>query len=537
MEDGQQAPAVLGGERVANAIPMATFTIKPPEAFDFAKPHEWEKWIRRLASNLNSSTEENQMNTLVYCMGDEADDVLRGLELTNEQRQQYSAVKKGFDDYFIPKKNVIYERAKFNKRVQQPSETVDVFLTSLYALAESCEYCQLHDELLRDRLVVGLKDSKLSERMQLDRELTLTKAITMARQSEEVKRQQTDLRGELNTASKVSVDALNKNRGKLPYAKQFKPKGQTQGNPKFNKMAPSATELKTCHKCGKSPPHPAVQCPAKSAECHICHKRGHYGRTCRLANTVNEVAEDMDGLFLGVVSSGDEPWMADIDLKGSKVTFKIDTGADVTAIPEQVYKTLQRGDEKPDRALKQLYGPGGANLTVLGSATETLTYKERSITEKIYIVKDLHMGLLSRPASVRLKLVARVDTIDQETTEREKRWAGAKCFNSRHRARDLGKLSPGDNVWISDAAEQGKVTSVHSSPRSYLVMGPQGTLRRNRCHLIPMPESGSDCEQQPEQPPEADSGVETPPPATESVNTPDIRRSGREIKKPDRLNL
>ncbi|XP_062399854.1 uncharacterized protein K02A2.6-like [Sardina pilchardus] len=126
-----------------------------------------------------------------------------------------------------------------------------------------------------------------------------------------------------------------------------------------------------------------------------------------------------------------------------------------------------------------------------------------------------------------------------QQTEREKRWAGATCFNSRHRARDLGKLSPGDNVWISDAAEQGKVTSVHSSPRSYHVMGPQGTLRRNRCHLIPMPESGSECEQQPDQPPGADSGVETPQPATESVNAPDIMRSrsGREIKKPDRLNL
>uniref|UniRef100_A0A3Q2U3D0 Integrase catalytic domain-containing protein n=1 Tax=Fundulus heteroclitus TaxID=8078 RepID=A0A3Q2U3D0_FUNHE len=124
-------------------------------------------------------------------------------------------------------------------------------------------------------------------------------------------------------------------------------------------------------------------------------------------------------------------------------------------------------------------------------------------------------------------------------TERKKRWADAKCFNSRNRARDLGKLSPGDNVWIADAAEQGKVSSVHSSPRSYLVMGPQGTLRRNRCHLIPMPESGSECEQQQEQPPEADSGVENPPPATESVNAPDIMRlrSGREIKKPDRLNL
>lgn len=84
-------------------------------------------------------------------MGDEADDVLRGLDLISEQGQQYEAVKKGFDTYFVPKKNVIYERAKFNKRVQQPTETVDSFITALYALAENCGYGQLHDELLRDR--------------------------------------------------------------------------------------------------------------------------------------------------------------------------------------------------------------------------------------------------------------------------------------------------------------------------------------------------------------------------------------------------
>lgn len=49
---------------------------------------------------------------------------------------------------------------------------------------------------------------------------------------------------------------------------------------------------------------------------------------------MNEVAENMDGLFLGEVASGEEPWMADINIRGSKVTFKIDTGADVTAIPD-----------------------------------------------------------------------------------------------------------------------------------------------------------------------------------------------------------
>lgn len=82
-----------GGQQLtAAAGPCATFNIQPPESFDFSKPQEWDKWIRkferfRLASNLNASSEENQVNTLIYCMGDEADDILRGL--TNGCRQRH----------------------------------------------------------------------------------------------------------------------------------------------------------------------------------------------------------------------------------------------------------------------------------------------------------------------------------------------------------------------------------------------------------------------------------------------------------------
>eukprot|EP00064_Thunnus_orientalis_P001819 superscaffoldBa00000125_g1822 len=62
--------------------------------------------------------------------------------------------------------------------------------------------------------------------------------------------------------------------------------------------------------------------------------------------------------------------MADIDVRGSKVTFKIDTGASVTAVPMQVFKRVIHGDGKLDKAQKPLYGPSGAKLTVLGSVTE-----------------------------------------------------------------------------------------------------------------------------------------------------------------------
>lgn len=55
-------------------------------------------------------------------------------------------------------------------------ELVDSFVIALYVLAEHCSYGVLHDELIKDRLVVGLSDAQLSERMQLDRDLTLEKA-------------------------------------------------------------------------------------------------------------------------------------------------------------------------------------------------------------------------------------------------------------------------------------------------------------------------------------------------------------------------
>lgn len=338
--------------------------------------------------------------------------MLRGLDLSDVQRQQYDAVKNAFDRHFVPRKNVIYECAKFNKRVQQLAEPVDSFIKDLYALTENCEYGALHYELLRDRLVAGLRDSSLSERMQLNKDLTLTKAITMARQSEEIKRQQTDLRCESNV-SKTAIDAV--------HTRQFKPnkfKNKEQKQLKFQKPRHAKQDNKTCYKCGKAPANTAAQCPAKNAECHNCGRRGQYSKACKSKSAVNEVAESADGLFLGELDQGEDPWPADIDVRDTNVRFKLDSGAAVTAISEQTYKNLKQTNEHLDKAEKPLFGPGGNALNVLGSTTETISYADRSTTETIYVVRNLHVALLSRTASVRLKLIARVDSIYQETVER-----------------------------------------------------------------------------------------------------------------------
>ena len=66
-------------------------------------------------------------------------------------------------------------------RRQEEGEPVDSFITLLYRLAEHRNYRDLYDEMIQDRIVVGLRDSDPSERLQTDPELTLDKAITMAR--------------------------------------------------------------------------------------------------------------------------------------------------------------------------------------------------------------------------------------------------------------------------------------------------------------------------------------------------------------------
>ena len=61
--------------------------------------------------------------------------------------------------------------------------------------------------MIGDRLVVGLRDSKLSEKLQLDPKLTLDSAVMSARQSELVHRQKIDLRKDDDR--KLQIDSVD----------------------------------------------------------------------------------------------------------------------------------------------------------------------------------------------------------------------------------------------------------------------------------------------------------------------------------------
>ncbi|UYV71229.1 hypothetical protein LAZ67_8002294 [Cordylochernes scorpioides] len=203
-------------------------------------------------------------------------------------------------DYFIGKRNVIYERAKFNRRSQGETEPVEEFITNLYVLAETCSYGILKEEMIRDRLVVGVKNLNLSEKLQLESELTLEKAIQIVRQSESVKNQQKEIRQDTEDRNVDVIDRKGSRNG--TNVRKTRMKGTKTYNSNFpkNPQGCSSYEKRKCFRCGYYQGHSKEQCPAKDAICNKFRKKGHFAKVCH-TKTVQEVSSSQNDVFIGIV--------------------------------------------------------------------------------------------------------------------------------------------------------------------------------------------------------------------------------------------
>ena len=144
------------------------------------------------------------------CMGEDTEEVLATTNITAEQKKEYRQVVQKFDEYFKVRKNLVYERASFNLAHQLADESAEQFITRLHQLAENCEFGDLKNEMIRDRLVIGIRDGQLSERLQMESDLTLQKAEKLVRQRAAVSQQQQALKTPVE--NKPQLEAIKQQR-------------------------------------------------------------------------------------------------------------------------------------------------------------------------------------------------------------------------------------------------------------------------------------------------------------------------------------
>ena len=106
-------------------------------------------------------------------------------------------------------------------------------------------------------------------------------------------------------------------------------------------------------------------------------------------------------------------------------------------------------------------------------------------------------------------------------------------YDQHHGVIELEPLKTGQKVWIPDRGEEAHVVQ-EAGTRSYQVQTPDGTYRRNRRALVDLPNSDSIDSNTTDI--EANATSETNPTDTETQEPP-LRRSSRERRPPDRLDL
>ena len=108
---------------------MASVRLQPPSPFDFRTPDEWPRWKRRFeqfrqASGLTAEDDSRQISTLLYCMGDNAEDTLASTDISHADRSRYATVIAKFDAFFQVRKNVIFKKKASPQSNSSPVSTV-----------------------------------------------------------------------------------------------------------------------------------------------------------------------------------------------------------------------------------------------------------------------------------------------------------------------------------------------------------------------------------------------------------------------------
>ena len=243
---------------------------------------------------------------------------------------KYKKVVKEFDKYIKVKENVIYKCSQFNQHNQLPDEPADHFITEVHKLVDNCEFGSMKEKLIRDHLVVGIRDLALSERLQLESDLTLDKAKKLIRQREAVKVQQEFLQ-KPKMKEEIPLDTVRQK----PVKRKLPTLPQTSARPSSS----------NCRRCG-SGAHPRQSCPTRDATWFRCNRRGHFSSQC-LSNTVamitiqpeqplvSQPQLEQEIKFLDTVENGQHNfWEVQLSIGDKTVKFKVDTGAEVTVIAE-----------------------------------------------------------------------------------------------------------------------------------------------------------------------------------------------------------
>ena len=163
-------------------------TLEIPDGSDQKKL--WKKWRQKfesylLVSGLSEKDEKLQIAAFITGLDGNALDVYNALQFSDEaDKKKLGKTLELMENHYVGEPNVVYERYLFFQRSQGKDESFQCFLTAVRALATTCDFKTMHDEMVRDRIVCGIANIATQRQLLQKKNLTLGECIELCRTAE-----------------------------------------------------------------------------------------------------------------------------------------------------------------------------------------------------------------------------------------------------------------------------------------------------------------------------------------------------------------
>ena len=385
------------------------FYCKPPAAITLVKDSEaentkkWTLWKQMwdsfaIITKLSEQDDATQRQVFVCHCGVDILDIYNNVEYEEDEDKTLENALKKIDLRFKGEINETYERYVFNQRIQKSDESFDEFYKDIKHLSGTCNFGNLKDSLIRDRIVCGVNDKTTRKRLLQERQLTLKGSCDICRSAEATSIQLGAIGGE----AKPEADSVNKVKSKSTR--------KTEKFVKFEKSAKKKVKSAECKFCGKKHEFKRGVCPAWGKTCAKCQGRNHFANKCpgKNVNLLDET-DDSDVESLNCVEnvnnvSTDSVYamMQIVGKSAKKVKFQLDSGSSINVLPKKYIGRMPI--EPTTKKLKMwnnsLYTPEGTTRLILRNPRNDEQY-----SMKFVISNSDFQPLLGKKACEAMKLI------------------------------------------------------------------------------------------------------------------------------------
>lgn len=153
----------------------------------------------------------------------------------------------------------MFQRYKFYNMAQSESEAAEDFILKVKLQAESCEFGAFKETAIRDKLVMGVFDKQIQQRLIEEEDLTLSKAEKLI-----INRESAGVRSRMMNSNNLTVVAKVEDNKRTVYS--------SDRSRSKERRSRNSRNYNSSYSRSRSRSSPT---PRKSYYCKFCNKKGH----------------------------------------------------------------------------------------------------------------------------------------------------------------------------------------------------------------------------------------------------------------------